>query len=71
MRVRSLMLKATQHNVGYSCQGSRLGAATNSYQWWFRGTVCKEMGMGVYGCKEFPQVIEGKVTQCSLGWDHK
>lgn len=56
------MLKATQHNVGYIWQGNRLGAATNSISGGSEGHCARKWGWGVYGWKESPQVIVGKVT---------
>lgn len=61
------MLKAAQQNVGSSWQGSRLGAATNGFSAGSEGQSAEKRVWGVYGGKESPQVIVGKVTQCSLG----
>lgn len=56
------MLKTTQHSMWYSCQKNRWAAATNSINGESEGQCARKRGWVVYGWKESPQVLVGKVT---------
>lgn len=50
------MLKETQHKVGYSWQGSRLGAATNGGSGASEGHSARKWGWGFMGGKNLPRL---------------